>query len=518
MKKRDRAKQGDHRAFVDLSREEKRKIRKDDRTDKKANEDKKYRKEKRKQFEESEIQSVPRSIVLVRGHDRPKCIVNLCEDLKNIMLPYTAKNLASDDNATIKDIIEFSKQVHVTHLMTLNSSLKYTLLNISRLPIGPTLTFEVQSFNVMKDLEQFQSNNSREYAPATPFQYEKSAVCILNNFTSTETHVQLMALTFQNMFPPVDVQDFILSHYRRAVFFNFNEENGTVDVRHYFIKRVLDGEVESITSIENRINKFGSKKTKVQHGMEKVQRKLENFIRERNLLKSKLGIKDTSNVKANSVADLQNPLVNVEAEIALCEKDLENCLTKLNNISKELQGLQKKKQAASKGIKEVKEGEEEKGDENNNNEVIEVAAELLQDQKKAQLKLIEIGPRLTLKLRKVVEGVLEGNTIYHSEYSDLPKELKQEKMKKKQEKVKRRKEQEENVERKKKDKETKLAEKKERALQKFQKKLEKGAEEDEEEERGEEAYNKLVNNVKETALNDEDEEEPTMDEEESDEE
>lgn len=75
---------------------------------------------------------------------------------------------------------------------------------------------------------------------------------------------------------------------------------------------------------------------------------------------------------------------------------------------------------------------------------------------KSSVRLSELGPRLTLQLLKVEEGLLEGNVLYSSIYTKSAEEkleLEKRRRIKKQLKTKRKKEQEENVEAKKKKKE-----------------------------------------------------------------
>jgi ribosome biogenesis protein SSF1/2 len=70
---------------------------------------------------------------------------------------------------------------------------------------------------------------------------------------------------------------------------------------------------------------------------------------------------------------------------------------------------------------------------------------------KRAIKLVELGPRLRLELRKIEEGLCEGKTLYHSYIAKTPSEIKQlEKRHNEMEalRAKRRKEQEENVRRK----------------------------------------------------------------------
>lgn len=78
--------------------------------------------------------------------------------------------------------------------------------------------------------------------------------------------------------------------------------------------------------------------------------------------------------------------------------------------------------------------------------------------KKKDVSLVEVGPRMTLKVLKILEGCFTGDTIYHSYITKTPQEVQEAKVKKQKsetEKARRRQEQEENVARKKEAKESK---------------------------------------------------------------
>lgn len=72
---------------------------------------------------------------------------------------------------------------------------------------------------------------------------------MLNNFTGTEDHVKLMNVTFQNMFPAIDVQTVQLSECRRVVLFNYEKETDTVEFRQYVIRATPLGLSKSVKTI-----------------------------------------------------------------------------------------------------------------------------------------------------------------------------------------------------------------------------------------------------------------------------
>ena len=84
---------------------------------------------------------------------------------------------------------------------------------------------------------------------------------VLNNFSqATESHAKLMRVTFQHMFPTINIKTVRLSECRRVVLFHLMD-NGNVEVRHYAIranpvgvsksvKRIIDAKLPDLGSLE----------------------------------------------------------------------------------------------------------------------------------------------------------------------------------------------------------------------------------------------------------------------------
>lgn len=462
-------KKGDHRGFKDLTRTEKRK-KVDNKSHETFNDDlKQTAKQKKQELKEAEIASVPRSIIVVRGKYKPEPMKSLCADLRKVMLPFTAKDLDKSGNTKIIDYVEFSKQAHVTHLITLTSSVSLTALNICRLPHGPTLTFDIQNYCTMKNLRNFYQKDLNHQITCDEMSFFKDpAICILNNFTSNESHIQLMSLTFQNMFPPVDVKSFKLSHVKRVALFNFDDEDETIEMRHYGIKK----ETDAITPFKlGKMKKSANKKLKdVQYKLEKTKEELQELYNQRKEMKEKYG-KSKTIEKLQSIEDLSDPMTNLEADIALKEKTLLSYVDKEKNIQLELENIENNESLMEPSTNNPSSSNSFQGESVEVDDMFESNSRT-----KVKIRLEEIGPRMTLKLRKVVEGVFTGETIYHSVFEDKPQEIKDAERKEKEEKKKlkeqRRKTQEENVEKKKKDKEEKAESQKQAFLKKFQESLE----------------------------------------------
>lgn len=175
----------------------------------------------------------------------------------------------------MKDYEAVSNQLGVSHLLLLSQTESSIIFRIAKVPGGPTLHFKVQQFMLPKDVKSSQKRPYESLA-ACKFDFHINIskfyfrcivgtppVLVLNNFSqSTEQHVKLMKLTFQNMFPTINVKTVKLGDCRRVVLFHYHKESDTVEVRHYAIranpvgisktvKRVVQASIPNLGSLED---------------------------------------------------------------------------------------------------------------------------------------------------------------------------------------------------------------------------------------------------------------------------
>lgn len=175
-------------------------------------------------------------------------MMTLSRDLRRVMEPFTATHLQEKKTNKIKDFVSLSGIFHVSHMCLFTRSPKSMSLKIARMPQGPTLTFRVQSFILAKDVL---SSLKKQIVEETAFKHPP--LVILNSFSGEGNHMKLMATTFQNMFPPLNLTTIKLSSIRRAVLFSYNPVNNLVDMRHYAITLVP-------TCVNKAIKKIAQKK------------------------------------------------------------------------------------------------------------------------------------------------------------------------------------------------------------------------------------------------------------------
>ncbi|OZJ02240.1 hypothetical protein BZG36_04549 [Bifiguratus adelaidae] len=172
---------------------------------------------------------IPKSFVM-RSGVVGNAVTALSRDIRRTMEPNTATNLRERKTNKLKDFLQVSGQLGVTHFMIFSRTDKGTNLRIARVPRGPTLTFRVHGYSLAKDVLALQKN------PRSPgIEFHTSPLLVLNNFNKDEKYLKLMTTMFQNLFPPINVQTMQLADARRIILLNYNEDTKRIDYRHYSI-------------------------------------------------------------------------------------------------------------------------------------------------------------------------------------------------------------------------------------------------------------------------------------------
>lgn len=183
---------------------------------------------------------MPRSFILHSGAIS-NSVKSLLHDLRSTFEPYTASNLKQTKSNRLKDFINISGTLGVSHMMVLNqpgmqrknkakevapasvvpdagpsaaNDSGRVNLRIATLPRGPTITFRVNKYALRKDILHAQKR-----PPTRSNEFLTPPLLVLNNFStpaqSSEPgakpsvkgkEVQLMIAMFQNLFPPIHVQ------------------------------------------------------------------------------------------------------------------------------------------------------------------------------------------------------------------------------------------------------------------------------------------------------------------------
>ncbi|XP_072458547.1 suppressor of SWI4 1 homolog isoform X1 [Notamacropus eugenii] len=273
--------------------------------------------------------SAPHSFVFARGPAGPG-VRQLSLDVRRVMEPYTASSLQVRRRNSLKDCVAVAGPLGVSHFLIFSKTEKNVTFRLIRLPGGPTLTFRVTKYSLVRDVvSSLRRHRMHEQ------QFSHPPLLVLNGFGPHGLHVKLTASVFQNMFPSINVHKVNLNCVKRCLLLSYDPDSQELQFRHYSLKVVPVG---------------------ASRGMKKLlQEKFPNMSR----------LEDVSELLATGAG-----LSDSEAE-----PDGEHNVTELPQAYAG-RGNMKAEQSA--------------------------------------VRLTEIGPRITMQLIKIQEGVGDGNVLYHS--------------------------------------------------------------------------------------------------------
>lgn len=307
----------------------------------------------------------------------------------------------------------------VTHLLLFSKSKTgNTNMRLALTPRGPTLHFHVENYSLCRDVEKAMKR------PRSGGQDHKTPpLLVMNNFNTADASEdskvpkRLESLTttiFQSLFPPINPQASPLSSIRRVMLLNREstgpEDDGYVlSLRHYAIATKKTGVSKRIRRLDPKEVRNREKKKTAVPNLGKLEDAAEYLL-------------DPSAAGYTSASETE---LDTDAEVEVTESTTRKVLNKRE---------QQRQKAAEKGEKK---------------------APSAPGVEKRAVKLVELGPRLKLRLMKVEEGVCDGKIMWHDfisktegEVRSLDKNWEARRKAKEQ----RKKEQRDNIERKKQDK------------------------------------------------------------------
>lgn len=365
----------------------------------------------------------------------------LVKDFRQIMQPHTAVKLKERKSNKLKDFVVMCGPLGVSHLFMFTQSEKTgnVSLKISRTPQGPTITFQVMDYSLDKDIKKYlkrpKSLNKEDLL--TP------PLLVLNGFNTVknkgtgehdESNVEKVVVSmFQNVFPALNPARTQLGSIKRVFMINKDQETDEISMRHYFIDI---REVE----ISKNLKRLYKAKQNLSKSVPNLHRK----------------------------EDISSLVLDHDVGAYTSESEIDD-----DAVVKIMDKKDIKTNSASGKTDEVKKDEE--------NISLAQQHESPSAPRKKAIKLTEVGPRLSLKLVKIEEGICSGRVLHHEFVQKTSAEIKAlekrhaEKMRIKEQ---RKKEQEENISRKKAVKDAK----KERKLERRQQRASQKGEDDKENE------------------------------------
>ena len=267
----------------------------------------------------------------------------------------------------------------VTHLLAFTLTDIAPSMRIVRLSAGPTLSFRIERYSLVKDIinssRRARSMSTVEYlspplvrayffTPRYATYNSRSRQLVLASFPppspTSPPYLTLVMKTFQSLFPPLAPHKLSLSSARRVVLISYNAERGTIDFRHYLIT----------------VKPYGVSK--------RIRRVLDGAAAGKSASSEQGHVLDLGNER--DVADF---LLRRKGEPGPSSDGYESAASSASSVA---------------------------GDDG---DAVDLADDYVgRNNKKGQkraVKLDEIGPRMELRLIKVVEGVpgKEGGVLYH---------------------------------------------------------------------------------------------------------
>lgn len=318
----------------------------------------------------------------------------------------------------------------VSHLLLFSrSTTGNTNLRLALTPRGPTLHFRVQKYSLSKDVRK-----AMKHPKGGGKEYLSPPLLVMNNFNTPSPadgkqpavpkHLESLTTTiFQSLFPPISPQSTPLSSIRRVLLLNRElpkpssvtspEEDGsyTINLRHYAITTKRTGLSRSIRRLNAAENMLKERKNK---------RSIPNLSKLADVADYLL---DPSAAGAGFTSGSESE-IETDAEVEVLETTTRKVLNKKQ--------LEAHRRSDTKPSDRDTSGVE-----------------------KRAVKLVELGPRMKLRMTKVEEGVCNGKIMWHEFLSKTKEETKEmERVWEERRRVKeaRKKVQKENVERKRKEK------------------------------------------------------------------
>ena len=341
------------------------------------------------------------------GEVGPK-VSQLVKDVRSMMEPGTASRLKERRSNRLRDYTAMVGPLGVSHLLLFSrSATGNTNLRLALTPRGPTLHFRVEQSTLCKDVKKAQKRpqgGGKEFLTAP--------LLVMNNFISPTVdggqptvpkYLESLATTmFQSLFPPISPQSTPLSSIRRVLLLNRelprasptsttssseSKEDGAyvLNLRHYAI-------TTRRTGLSRAIKRLNSAEQTLKHNR-KSKRGLPDLGKLEDVAEYLL---EPSGVAGGGFTSGSETEVETDAEVEVLETNTRKVLSK-------------KQMAALR---------------NSNGDGKPYSMRRPNVEKRA-VKLVELGPRMKLRMTKVEEGVCEGKVMWHESIEKTAEEVKE---------------------------------------------------------------------------------------------
>ncbi len=347
------------------------------------------------------LSKLPKSMVVRIGAEEVgPSVSQLVQDVRAVMEPGTASRLKERRSNRLRDYTAMAGPLGVSHLLLFSRSSTGNInFRLALAPRGPTLHFRVEQYSLSKDVRKSQkhSRDSGKYHATPP-------LLVMNNFTTppdgegahksvSKSLESLTTTVFQSLFPPISPASTPLASVGRVLLLNretlsestATNENGEgsyiLNFRHYSIST-------KSTGVSRGIKRFNAAE-KLQRQQGKINRGLPN-----------LG-------KLNDVADyLLDPSAVASGFTSGSESEIESDAG-VEVLETAPRKVLNKDQISSRRARGEK-----------------LPAGNTPSVEKRAVKLVELGPRMKLRMTKIEEGVCGGKVMWHDYLSKTGEEVK----------------------------------------------------------------------------------------------
>ncbi|KAI1133135.1 Brix domain-containing protein [Nemania abortiva] len=363
----------------------------------------------------------PKSMVIrIGAGEVGSSVSQLAKDVRQVMEPGTASRLKERRANRLRDYVTMTGPLGVTHLLLFSRSESgNTNLRVATTPRGPTLNFRVEKYSLSKDVRRAQRHprgGGKEYA--TP------PLLIMNNISTpgadaqstVPKHLETLTTTvFQSMFPRINPQTTPLKSIRRVLLINreptTDKDDGSfvLNFRHYAITTKAAG----ISRPLRRLNAA----EKILNGKNGRKGGVPNLGKLEDIADFMIGGENGDGYMTDATSGSE---MDTDAEVEVLEDAPRKVSTKARAAR-------------------------ENGDDH-------VADDDRVERRR--VKLVELGPRMKLRMTKVEEGLCSGKIMWHEHIHKSRREVQELDKRwetRAKEKEARRKQQKANVEKKRKD-------------------------------------------------------------------
>ncbi|KAI0160887.1 ribosome biogenesis protein-like protein Ssf2 [Hypoxylon sp. FL1284] len=369
----------------------------------------------------SAVQDPKSMVIRIGAGEVGSSISQLAKDVRQVMEPGTASRLRERRANRLRDYVTMTGPLGVTHLLLFSRSESgNTNLRIATTPRGPTLHFRVEKYSLCKDIRKAQRHpkgGGKEYI--TP------PLLIMNNISTPDAdanskvpkHLESLTTTiFQSLFPRINPQTTPLKSIRRVLLLNrepaTDEDDGSfvLNFRHFAISTKPAGVSKPLRRLDAAEKLFGAKNKKGG---------VPNLGKLGDISEYMIGGENGEGYMTDGTSGSE---MDTDAEVEVLEDAPRRVLSSKARAAK------------------MESGDQMADDD----ERVE----------RRRVTLVELGPRMKLRMTKVEEGLCSGKTMWHEHIHKSKKEIQNLEKRwdqRRQEKEARRKEQKANVERKKKE-------------------------------------------------------------------